>query len=612
LVAVCGVGLVAPAAAVAAPRPFVPTPAVSVTTGPASTYHPVTVFSAYHSAGRISAGHPVTVAVAGTHGIPAAGHVNGLALIVTVSHATTATSASVSASGAPIATRVVTAPAARTASGFTVAALSATGTLRLRLAKGRADLSVDVEGYQSAGRSGETFHPLAPATVLSPHRVGAGATRRLTVIGAPSTGLPPNGTVAAVALAITVARPSATTTVEAYPRGGPSSTLPSVTAHRGETTSGVGIVAVGSTGDVTLRNSRGHATLSAQVEGYWTTDPTGSSYRSVTPTVLYDGTTVAHAWRSVRVAGRGGLPSASHVTAAVLSISTGTPSSAAYLAVAPTRHGFPASGPVSVPAHLGVTATVLARLDTSDVRIYANRRVHLSVTVVGWYSRTATGTDISAGACDSGFSTGVGFAVIRATAGQPYHSPKAACFAAETLWAKGLPAAPQFYLNLADPGTASSGHWNAGGPKACDTTHDYDTGCAYDYGYEAARQAVAFAAGNGMTAGARWWVDVETGNSWGSDNIDVPGHRSANAADIHGALAYLSSHGFPGGVYTETVWWDAITGSPTSFSDVPVWGGGADTRANARANCKAVSITGGPALLTQWFTDIHDDHDLAC
>jgi hypothetical protein len=77
-------------------------------------------------------------------------------------------------------------------------------------------------------------------------------------------------------------------------------------------------------------------------------------------------------------------------------------------------------------------------------------------------------------------------------------------------------------------------------------------------------------------------------------------------------LHYLRSQGLPAGIYTETVWWAAITGTPKGFSQVPVWGGGAGSRSNARANCKPVSITGGPALLAQWFTDVRHDHDVAC
>jgi hypothetical protein len=298
------------------------------------------------------------------------------------------------------------------------------------------------------------------------------------------------------------------------------------------------------------------------------------------------------------------------MSAAVLSITTGPPSGSAYLTVAPTRRGFPSSGPVTVAARSAATNLVVSRLSGPTVHVYASRHMRMTVRVVGYYGPTASGTDVS---CSSSLMSGSTFAVIRATSGQPYSDADTTCFHNALTAAAQLPAAPQFYLNLADPGKASAGHWNAGGPRSCHVAKDYDLGCAYDYGYEAARQAVGFAASQGAAAGSRWWVDVETDNSWGNRHLsDPPGHTAANVADINGALHYLSAHGYPSGIYTETAWWNAITDSSKAFSSVPVWGGGADSAANARANCRQVSITGGPALLSQWFVTKSVDHDIAC
>jgi hypothetical protein len=617
VVAATGVGLALPGSAAATIEPFIPSlvPAATSAT-PAATYHAVTGFTAYASNGRVAPGNWVSVPLAGRHGLPAAGGFTAAAVTVTLSQATKPTTAAVSGSSTATRTRVVTAPVSRAAAGFAVAPVGSTGAVRVRLSGGHAALRIVVAGYQRAGNGGATFHPLTPATVLAPVRVGAGATRSVSILGSPRTGLPPNGHVAAVALAVTAGQPSATTTVTAYPRGQAAGAGQAVLAARnGRATSAVGIVAVGAHGDVTLRNAHGHAMLSAQVEGYWTKDPTGASFRSVAPEVVYGGSTAANAWRSVTVADRSGLPQASQIGAALLSITAEGASVPAYLAIAPTRRGFPSSGPISVPAHTSVTTSVLARLSGANIHIYANRRLSLTVSVVGWYGTTANGTDVnaSAGSCSSPLSSDATFAVIRATNGQPFHSANPTCFSSETNEARQLPAAPQYYLNLADPGRASKSHWDHGGPTACHVAHDYDLGCAYDYGYLAAKHAVGFAKQHEMAAGSRWWLDVEIGNSWGSRHLKQPGHQAANAADIQGALHYLRSQGLPAGVYTETVWWDAITGSPRGFSRVPVWGGGAGSLANARANCKQVSITGGPALLAQWFTkDSFVDHDVAC
>jgi hypothetical protein len=240
--------------------------------------------------------------------------------------------------------------------------------------------------------------------------------------------------------------------------------------------------------------------------------------------------------------------------------------------------------------------------------------MRLTIRVVGYYGPTASGTDVSS-SCSGSLTSGSSFAIIQATNGKPYSTVDPSCFATELAAAQQLPAAPEFYLNLADPGRAKSAHWGQGGPKGCPATPNYDVACGYDYGYEAAKQAVEFAAGQGATAGSRWWVDVESGkqgNTWGSADQEAPKHAATNVAVIQGALHYLSAHGYPGGVYTETAWWDPITDSSTAFSKVPVWGGGAGSAANARANCKQVSITGGPALIAQWFSDEAVDHDVAC
>jgi hypothetical protein len=615
VVAAAGVGLAVPTTASAALQHLVPSATPAAAAGPASTYHSVVPFAAYTSKGRLAPAHSVTVSLASRGGLPGAGEFSAVALAVTVWQATKATTATVAPAGSSAAIRIMTAPRTRTVSGFAVVPVAANGAVRVRLTGGHARLHVVVEGYQQADGSGATFHPLAAATVLTPHQVGAGATRAVTVVGAPRTGLPPNGRIAAVALAVSVAHPSASTAVTVYPRGqSASASEPVVAAPRGLAASGVAIVKVGAHGEVSLHNAHGKATVSAKVEGYWTTDPIGARFRSVPPSTLFAGHASAMAWRTVKVASRSGLPAASETTAAVLSITAGSPSAAAYVAVSPSGHGVPPSGELAVPAHASVTTSVLARLGAGAVHVYASRGMSLRVIVVGWFGSTANGIDLSAsaGTCASPLPTSAAFAVIGANDGQPFSSSNATCFTTEAAEAKQLAAAPEFYMNLADPGKASAGHWHKGGPEVCHVAHDYDLGCAYDYGYEAAKQAVTFASSHGMLADSRWWLDIETANSWGSHNVHAPGHLAANVADIHGALHYLATQHLPAGIYTETAWWSAITGSATGFSQVPVWGGGAGSRTAARTNCKQVSITGGPALLTQWFTNVLDDHDVAC
>lgn len=214
------------------------------------------------------------------------------------------------------------------------------------------------------------------------------------------------------------------------------------------------------------------------------------------------------------------------------------------------------------------------------------------------------GYDVGAQSCATGLPTGGAFGVVGATAGKPFHpSP---CLGSEYSWASEQTYRPQYYVNLADPGHTSS-HWGRGGPRPCHRAAKYDAGCAYDYGVKTAAAALQDVKAVGSDGQGRWWLDVEPDNSWGVSRSGV----TANIADIKGALHYLRSRPHTSaGVYTETAWWFAITGG-AQLPRTAVWGGGADSKHHARANCRSHSITGGPALLAQWITGTVD-HDLAC
>ena len=216
----------------------------------------------------------------------------------------------------------------------------------------------------------------------------------------------------------------------------------------------------------------------------------------------------------------------------------------------------------------------------------------------------ATGYDVGDVSCAATLPRGGEFGIVGSTAGRPFHA--SSCLGAEYTWAKGLTYAPQYYVNLADPGHKSS-HWGGGGPRTCHRKPKYDAGCAYDYGVKTATAALQSVRSVGSSGHGRWWVDVEPDNSWGTSRAGI----AANVADIKGALHYLRTRPHTSaGVYTETVWWSSITHG-ARMSHTAVWGGGANTKRHARANCRRHSITGGPALLAQWVVG-STDHDVAC
>jgi len=184
-------------------------------------------------------------------------------------------------------------------------------------------------------------------------------------------------------------------------------------------------------------------------------------------------------------------------------------------------------------------------------------------------------------------------------------------------------------MNTANPAPSSSYYWPTSGtydPALCiDSTSTTDPGCAYDYGWHAATNALnAAVAAIGSVAGQiPWWLDVETANSWNGDGI-------SNAADIQGSLDFLHSRGVPiVGVFSTNYQWSVITGGYTvtsaatylaawsaeftplvSLSSVQDWVAGAVTARVAAANCTA-GFTGGPTLLAQYKSG-KLDADLAC
>ncbi|HVY09736.1 MAG TPA: hypothetical protein VHB18_06305 [Mycobacteriales bacterium] len=217
----------------------------------------------------------------------------------------------------------------------------------------------------------------------------------------------------------------------------------------------------------------------------------------------------------------------------------------------------------------------------------------------------AIGRDVGSMSCDATLGSKVDFGIIATTAGRPYFpSP---CLSAEYAWASRLRYRPQFYINLANPGHKSA-HWGRGGPRHCDRHPKYDVGCAYDYGFEAAKTALGYVRAIGAIPRGRWWLDVEFDNTWGVTRKGI----QANVAVIRGALEELRRQPHvSAGIYTETVWWAFITNGSTAFSHTAVWGGGAGSKRQAQRNCRPHSITGGPALLAQWIAR-GVDHDIAC
>jgi hypothetical protein len=238
----------------------------------------------------------------------------------------------------------------------------------------------------------------------------------------------------------------------------------------------------------------------------------------------------------------------------------------------------------------------------------------------------AVGSDLSYPQCGSQLGGGGTFGIVGLNNGRPWSLNP--CFSTQYSWAKSRTYSAGIYLNTANPAPTSSYFWPKSGtsdPALCrDSSSTTDPGCAYDYGWHAAADALskATAADSSITA-LTWWLDIETANSWNGDG-------TSNAADLQGMADYLRSHGVSSvGLYSTSYQWKLVTGGYTSSSaaqyksawkssftpqypleTAPLWIAGLGTVGDATNAC-STSFTGTPARLAQ-YVDAGADADLVC
>jgi hypothetical protein len=227
--------------------------------------------------------------------------------------------------------------------------------------------------------------------------------------------------------------------------------------------------------------------------------------------------------------------------------------------------------------------------------------------------KTPTGYDISYPQCGGAYPRDIAFGIVGVTRGIVFSENP--CLgaggtnASQLAWA-GLNA--ELYMNTGNPGPELSSYWPIGqtSPRECGTAAnpEPDTAdCAYDYGWNTAEYAYGTAVRAYVSLGwaapdatrtpvaNRWWLDVETANSWRTD-------VSLNVAALQGAADYLQSVGAASvGFYSVGTMWQQITGGTLAFADHPSWVAGASTLRGAKANCGDPAFTGGSVHMTQYF-----------
>jgi hypothetical protein len=224
---------------------------------------------------------------------------------------------------------------------------------------------------------------------------------------------------------------------------------------------------------------------------------------------------------------------------------------------------------------------------------------------------TTRGYDISWPQCGSTYPTNPAFGIVGVNKGIVFSANS--CLASEITWAGGAKA--QLYANTGNPGPALSSHWPSGqtAPRWCDPTNPDTADCAFDYGYNAAKDSYADAVAAfgsigfpGSPASSAWWLDVETSNSWRSA-------VSLNVSALQGEAYYLTSVAGVAklGIYSTQYQWNQITGGSTTFSANHSWIAGVGSQKNAASHCKGTGFTGGRIELAQYaFSGF--DADLVC
>jgi hypothetical protein len=230
------------------------------------------------------------------------------------------------------------------------------------------------------------------------------------------------------------------------------------------------------------------------------------------------------------------------------------------------------------------------------------------------------GNDVSYPQCDGTLPAGQAFGIVAVNEGLPNTTNP--CLADEIAWAQlssGAARQPKasLYVNTANPGNNDIADWPASNDNPLGGSHVDDPygacgggnnqACAWQYGWNLA-ELDAQSRGVADPGSYRWWLDVETINSWESSTKN-------NLADLEGMADYFRHIGGSVGIYSTTSQWDPLVGTVPPASPLyrlPEWRPGAKTPSQAKKNCHLAILTGGGTVtVTQWTTPAGNS-DFSC
>jgi hypothetical protein len=113
--------------------------------------------------------------------------------------------------------------------------------------------------------------------------------------------------------------------------------------------------------------------------------------------------------------------------------------------------------------------------------------------------------------------------------------------------------------------------------------------------------------GSNNPSNFKWWLDVETANSWETNSTN-------NRADLEGMVNYFRGIGGRVGLYSTATQWSQIAGTigpSSSLYGLDSWIPGAGSLSGAKTNCALPALTGGKTTVTQYVAR-RLDYDYSC
>ena len=233
---------------------------------------------------------------------------------------------------------------------------------------------------------------------------------------------------------------------------------------------------------------------------------------------------------------------------------------------------------------------------------------------------TVTGNDVSWPQCNKPLPSGQLFGIVGVNDGLANTTNP--CFSTELAWAENsvggtLQAKASLYVNTANPGNLNVSDWPTSnidpitgtvdnGPYGPCTGLD-NQACAYQYGWNMAEADAQSRIGNINPSSFKWWLDVETNNSWETNTAN-------NSADLEGMVAYFEGISGQVGIYSTATQWNEIVGTVNSSSilyGLDSWLAGSSNLSSAENACKLPGLSGGLTTVTQ-FVAKRTDYDYSC